>query len=979
MEDLMEDIITRRNAELIRNVSDQIKSINDFISWSKGNLAESRRIEVFKKLVDKRRQLKRYLFSLSSNPAIAAFGESQKGKSYVISSLLASKGTQFTVEGKDGKVYNFIEEMNPLTNNTEATGVVTRFTKEYERVDENFPIKVKLLSVADIIQILCDTAHLDVKSHTILPREEINETLRSLQRRYGDMPDIQNFLDEDEIFNIREYVKRYMANEANELLSSEFFDILAQIVRKIQPKDWPGIISKIWYDNPEITSLFRRIIEGYQTVGFASHVCIPISALLNTHNTLMGSVCLQKLESQEPMTDNRDLNIGTDILIYYDGNRKVIPGFSKSLLSAMTAEVVFTIPKESIEEKLSFKIDGITDESLISYLNRRGWSETVTKNFLNTVDILDFPGARSRLLIDESQIPIELTNKMVLRGKVSYLFNKYADEKLINVLMICHDNEQNGSPAMPPILKKWVSDNVGRDAGERSKFIEKSTGSPLFLIATKFNIDLRVDVTESKNERPETRWDDRFSKVVYDQVLMATSNRWFDDWTTEGSFKNTYLLRDFKYSGDSGSGNRLFKGFAENGMETEEYDLEYHRKYKESFLANDNVKKFFDDPELAWDSACTMNNDGTVLIIKNLSTVADKAKESRLYKNKSDIRKIHDVVASVMTEYYHDEDDANILKRAIARSGSIIAEFDVISGRNNYFFGRMIQNLQISENYVFDIYYRELNNTRMISQRDLKEYDLIISRCHGMLSAHNSYEENLEILRQNYHFLNTEDCRNFFENVKQISLERLFECNFKQKSNSQQLAEEIVSRWLEDLKSQKNLKFYESLGCNTLIILDLLENMKAAADSVGLVSVISKKISPFVDAISVPHAILDMIADTTAEIINDFVVTFGYNYYSPEKIAELRQIDQTNGLHLSFDYGMAGKTPKSIDELSMLFDQIRPTEENDTLSSLPSFANYNKWIEMLLISFIASYNIPNYDIEANRKLGELLAVYDALA
>ena len=62
----------------------------------------------------------------------------------------------------------------------------------------------------------------------------------------------------------------------------------------------------------------------------------------------------------------------------------------------------------------------------------------------------------------------------------------------------------------------------------------------------------------------------------------------------------------------------------------------------------------------------------------------------------------------------------------------------------------------------------------------------------------------------------------------------------------------------------------------------------------------------------------------------------------------------------------------TIDELSDLFDAIRPTEENASLSSLPSFVNYNKWIDYLLISFIASYDVPNYDVEANKQLGLLL-------
>ena len=72
----MNDIIETKNQELIQNVTNQISSINNFISWADSHLQQSRREETFKKLVNVRRQLKRLRFSLESNPAIAAFGES---------------------------------------------------------------------------------------------------------------------------------------------------------------------------------------------------------------------------------------------------------------------------------------------------------------------------------------------------------------------------------------------------------------------------------------------------------------------------------------------------------------------------------------------------------------------------------------------------------------------------------------------------------------------------------------------------------------------------------------------------------------------------------------------------------------------------------------------------------------------------------------------------------------------------------------
>ena len=971
----MNDIIETKNQELIQNVTNQISSINNFISWADSHLQQSRREETFKKLVNVRRQLKRLRFSLESNPAIAAFGESQKGKSYVISSLLARKGQQFMVnDPMTGKTYNFVEQLNPITRDTEATGVATRFTKSYEVPNKSYPIMVKVLSIADMLQILCDTAYNDVKSHSVIDREDIDEFMIAQERRYKGSPKVQEVLDEDDIMNVREYVEEHVGiTKAKELLDSRFFDVLARIIPHVQPREWPQLISKLWYDNSDITSLFIRMLQGYETLGFSKKVYIPISALLNTTTTLMSSLCLQKLDVASPTTGNVDPNMGTDLLTE---DKKVVGGFSKSVLSSIAAEVVFQIPEETIAEELIYNTEGILDDGNRQRLLSKGWNKKVSKEFLNTVDIFDFPGARAALELQEEQIKIELNNKMMLRGKVRYLFNKYSDERLINVLMLCHDHMQNGPTVMPGLVEQWVKQNMGASVRERTAFLDKSIVSPLFMIATKFNMDMSHSVQSGGDDQIEKRWEDRYQKVLYEQVLQADSLSWFKNWTERGSFKNTYLLRDYKWSGING--NRLFEGFETSGVETTEIDTAFHQQLRQSFVTSPYVNTFFEDPELAWDAAATMNNDGATRIIENLGIVAANAKESRLYKYISEVKGLHAQTLQLMVEYYHDENDENVLQKAISRSGAIVAEFDVVCGKDNYFFGRMIQNLQVSENYVFDFYYNQLNNTKMIVERDMKEYDLILSRCHGRISASNSYEDNLEILRQEYHYPTVLDCKEFFENIKGISLEKLFECNFRQKSNSEQLAEGIVAKWIEDVKAQKNLKFYEAVGCNTLTVLDMIENIKAVVDTTNLTGIIAKTISPFVDAINVPHQILDMIADTTAEIINEFVVTFGYNYYSPEKISDLKLINEKNNLHLSFDYGMTDKVPMSNDELSDLFDDIRPTEENTMLTSLPSFINYNKWIDLLLISFIASYNVPNYDVEANRQLGILLNAYKEL-
>src|SRR5690606_20012093 len=80
-----------------------------------------------------------------------------------------------------------------------------------------------------------------------------------------------------------------------------------------------------------------------------------------------------------------------------------------SYITAVIAELIFSIPQDLVDNK----------------------------EFLEYSDLLDFPGARSRLAIEIDDIDEEIIPDMLLRGKVSYLFNKYSDDFNINNLLFC--------------------------------------------------------------------------------------------------------------------------------------------------------------------------------------------------------------------------------------------------------------------------------------------------------------------------------------------------------------------------------------------------------------------------------------------------------------------------------------------------------------------------------------------------------------
>jgi hypothetical protein len=144
---------------MLNEILRQIGIINDSLAWIKRNKPNDYELRFFS-LVEERRKLKVLARAAAENPAIAAFGASQVGKSYLMSCLLQDKGKPFMVSDNKGNEYNFINSINPIGDGQEATGVVTRFSsfsRDTDKYSKEYPALVRTLSVIDIVLILSDT------------------------------------------------------------------------------------------------------------------------------------------------------------------------------------------------------------------------------------------------------------------------------------------------------------------------------------------------------------------------------------------------------------------------------------------------------------------------------------------------------------------------------------------------------------------------------------------------------------------------------------------------------------------------------------------------------------------------------------------------------------------------------------------------------------------------------------------------------
>ena len=94
---------------MTQDINKHITIIDNSIKWAKEYGRDSFPYEILKNY---RRKLKRISNALEENCSVAAYGESQVGKSYLMSSLLSSPNSPFVIVNK-GKEFSFIDQINP--------------------------------------------------------------------------------------------------------------------------------------------------------------------------------------------------------------------------------------------------------------------------------------------------------------------------------------------------------------------------------------------------------------------------------------------------------------------------------------------------------------------------------------------------------------------------------------------------------------------------------------------------------------------------------------------------------------------------------------------------------------------------------------------------------------------------------------------------------------------------------------------------
>lgn len=954
---------------MITKIADQIENINKSLDWIKKNKPQDYD-QKFIQLIELRRTLRKVLSASYNNPGIAAFGKSQVGKSYLISCLLQDNGKPFMVKAGN-ELHNFVYKINPPSDNgggKESTGVITRFSsfnRAPDRYSEKFPVLVKTFSVTDLLLVLADSYFNDFGDYVVIDEDEINTISQKWNEKYSNSAIVSNSpIKADDILFLKYYFNKYI-HHAHTLNKTSLFNHLTMLIERIPVSDYPNVFSCLWNNETNFNNVFTRLLTTLSTFGFAEYIYLPIEAVLHKdvkENTIMSVQCLKQLfEESKTHTSDVYLKKGDDFV-------KCATNMPKSELCAICSEVVFKIEESFLSSTQSYAWENM-NTSVQNKVNHN----PIELKMLRTNDLLDFPGARSREAERLSKLSTSTVMDFFLRGKVAYLFNKYNEEMFINILLYCHHNKDNDVTYLYSLLESWVHNYVGKTPSERKRKIEIAHKSPLFYIGTMFNLDMELQPGKVESEQTEETidqtWIGRFETILNRQCFHRETTDWVKNWTEDGDdFKNSYVLRDYKFS------EKIYNGFTEEGKETSRRISDvFYDKMRSSFIKDQYVQNLFQNPDIAWDAAASMNNDGALYILENLADVAaqmDKTREEDFAKVLNSVSgKLYDI----MHGYHQSTDIEEILEGNIRKAKAIFREMDFTCNTDNYYFGHLIQALQITEPECYKVVHKVMQSTEILGKvNDFKDYEIIRSSCKNSgypIEEAKEDTDKWQCIMNTYGFSTQSDAEEFLMH-KHIDIQKLFSGTFKRKLNSCVIADAVYNHWCAKIKSVDFInEFSNEDNFDSSIMTNLIEQMVLTSGTLSIADRMAGLISDYVNVIDIHAANESLISDILADVIQDFVLDFGFEYLSDEEKASAKKVCQNRKIP-AFNF-IEKEIPEIVDEtgLTALFNEMSTNPK----ALLPSFEdNYHKWLEYMFISFVATLEIPDYDPEANMVLEVLL-------
>jgi hypothetical protein len=460
-------------------------------------------------------------------PAIGLFGESQVGKSFLVSSLVGGRGSDEIrildpehsgtgrishdkpwakeVAAKGG--LDFISWVN-VQNQSESTGILCRFTRHPTDVPRQPDCFAgRLLGHAQVLLSLATGYLYEVGTKDSIPqlRERIDKTLKDV-----DGAPVQPA--GRELNDLREAWTHLQGQHASmpyvQLLEEAGFG--ARLVANRQPSGpaWARLAGMLWGCGaaPLLDELYARLHGLLVELRFADVLEIPSRV-----------VCRLEEPAQQPLTDVQLLDR------LFDDNERRVEVWCRGDEEATARRILLTRPQISAL---------LAELTLPVKPSAEGQSSV-----LDHADLLDFPGARAPQEMnkpggverDRAEYGATFAFR---RGKLTQLFNILTDQREISTLCLAVPADNfSALTVMRQLLGHWLGRGDSEQA-DRAAVAEPD----MLLIVTK------ADKLLEKGVRKHP-----FGSVlqrVRREYTLGSNDRdnWLDNWSGSQPFRNVYWV-----------------------------------------------------------------------------------------------------------------------------------------------------------------------------------------------------------------------------------------------------------------------------------------------------------------------------------------------------------------------------------------------------------------------------------------------------
>src|ERR1700761_7552205 len=518
-------------------------------------------------------QLGKLSQSIKRPMCVAVFGESQAGKSYLVSGLAGRAGS-VTVVFDGGKIEkDFLRDINPA-GGEESTALVTRFTIHPIETPPGFPVAVRLHSQMDVAKILANSYAFDVASEfeKQLTREDVESHVAALEKAAGNYTDT---LREEDVWDLQDYFERHLRRFEHARVLSSFWKRIARIAPRLPLERRAELFSIFWGRYPELTKLFLNLLQTLARLNFSATAFCQLDALLPSATSIINVKALLDLGQPKSMIR----------LTIPGGTTAEIP---KAFATALVAELIMVVKEKPRE-------------------------------FFEHTDFLDFPGYRSRLelrlpkLLAES--PENTLKDLFCRGKVDFLFRQYNVDQEVTGMVLCADDTNPEGKSIAPVVENGIESTHGAKPPDRA-------GRPvlLFLCMTKFDRQFIDKPSETGNE--EARFDTRVNISLLERY-GKTAESWPMSWTPGQPFNNCYLIRNPTLDSAAKFIESKPPTQTEPGVELQlrEDGKERLQQLKTAFSSAAKVQAHVRDPARGWDELMKLNDGGVDYLAENLTKV----------------------------------------------------------------------------------------------------------------------------------------------------------------------------------------------------------------------------------------------------------------------------------------------------------------------------------------------------------------------